>query len=158
MDDSFKNLIMVIIMIGALMSGTMMFLSGFLVSNGAALPSSVNATLTGEASTLNGVSASIGSQISNSSSSAQTLLGGGQSPNILSSIAATFAVFGGVIVAVFGFIVSLPMAFLQVFALFANPIIDPFSGIASIMIVIALSLIGIDILWAIIKAITKVEP
>ena len=156
-EGSFRNLVTVVIMIGALMTGSMMFLSGFLTSNGASLPASVNSTLTSQSKILSGLSTSIGTQVTNSTGSAQTLLGGNQSPNILSSIAATFAVFGGVIVALFSFIVSLPIAFVSIFGLFTNTSLDPFASVASIFFVIAIAMVGVTLLWAIIRAITKVD-
>ncbi len=158
MEGAFKNLIIVVIMVGTMLTGAMMFLSGFLVSNGANLPPSVNATLSQESASINSISSSAGSQIQSSTSSAQTLLGGNQSPNILSSIAATFAVFGGVIVALFSFIVSLPIAFLGLFSLFTNPTLNPFAGIASVFMVVSIAMVGVTVLFAIIRAITKVEP
>ena len=157
MEGAFRNLVTVLIMVGALMTGAMMFMSGFLTSNGAALPASVNSTLTSEAAVLNGLSTSVGNQIGNSTASTQTLLGGGQSPNILSSIAATFAVFGGVIVALFSFIAYLPVSFLALIGVVTNPVLDPFASIADIFIAVALSLVSLTVVWALIRAITKVD-
>ena len=157
MEGEFKNLIIVLIIIGALFSGSLAFLSGFVTSNGANLPPSVSSTLQSDGGIFNSTASAVTIQVSNSSSSTQTLLGGGQSPNVLSSISATFAVFGGVIVAVFGFIASVPLSFAVLFSLFTNPAINPFAQISAILIEIALAIVGITIVWAVIRAITKVE-
>ena len=157
MEGEFKNLIIVLIVIGALFSGSLAFLSGFVTSNGANLPPSVSSTLQSDGGIFNSTASSINIQVSNSSVSTKNLLGGGQSPNVLSSISATFAVFGGVIVAVFGFIASVPLSFAVLFSLFTNPAINPFAQISKILIGIALAIVGITLTWAIIRAITKVE-
>ena len=157
MEGEFKNLIIVLIIIGALFSGSLAFLSGFVISNGATLPPSVSSTLQSDGGIFNSTASAINIQVSNSSVSTKNLLGGGQSPNVFSSIAATFAVFGGVIVAVFGFISSVPLSFAVLFSLFTNTNINPFAQISKILIGIALAIVGITLTWAVIRAITKVE-
>ena len=157
MEGGFRNLITVLIMVTVLISGSLLFLSGFLTSNGASLPANVNSTLTSQAASLNTLSTTISNQINSSSGNAQGLLGGGQSPNVLSSIAATFAVFGGVVVALFGFIVTLPSQFISFFGIFVNPTLDPFASVLGIFLGVMLAMISLTILWAIIRAITKVD-
>ena len=108
MEGEFKNLIIVLIIIGALFSGSLAFLSGFVTSNGANLPPSVSSTLQSDGGIFNSTASSINIQVSNSSVSTKNLLGGGQSPNVLSSISATFAVFGEAYGSLNSFVLSLP--------------------------------------------------
>lgn len=157
MEGAFRNLITVLIMVGALMTGSMMFISGFLISNGAQLPPVINSTLTQQVSILNQLSTSVGNKIGITTTGTQSLLGGGQSPNVFSSIAATFAVFGGVIVAVFTFMAYLPASFLALVGIVGNPYLDPFAGIANIFIAITASIVALTIVWSIIRAVTKVD-
>jgi hypothetical protein len=154
MEGEFRNLIVSIIMISVVFAGIMMFLSSFVASNGGSIPSNINNTLGNLGHSLNGQSTAIGNSLNSTSSNVQSLLGGGN-PNLLSSIAATFVVFGGIVVALFSYLAMIPLFFFEIFALFTNPAIDPFAGIATILIIAGSSMILLTMVFALIRAITK---
>lgn len=155
MQNEFRNLLVSILMLSAVVIGIVLFLTSFITSNGSSVPANVSSTLNGLSSTLNSSTQSISNSINSTSGTVQSLFGGGSSINILGSVAATFVVFGGIIISVFIFLTLIPYIFFELFAYFLNPNINPFAGMVSPLVAIGGAMIVIIMIFAIIRAVTK---
>lgn len=152
MESDLKNLIIAGIVAVVIFVNVSIIFSSLVQTNGGSLPTEVASALNNSQNGLQNVNSLLTSANSNSSVALQNNL---KATNPFS----IFFVFGGIITSLFQYISAIPNAFLTIFGILSNPaLVGPMAGVVATLVALATAIIGIMIVWAFIRAITKVEP